>query len=196
MTLDASYFDRLYAASHDPWSFATRPYEARKYALTLASLPRQRYERVFEPGCSIGVLTAMLATRASHVVASDASAAALERARTRCPGNVELLHAAVPRSWPEGTFDLIVCSELGYYLDASDLGWFIRRCGQSVRPGGHLVAVHWRAKVPDYPSDAAEVHRRFRETPPWQPLAHYEDAHFLLDVFGSGATAALTGPEE
>ncbi|MFE7421819.1 hypothetical protein [Rhodococcus sp. NPDC057529] len=58
-----SYFDAMYAASPDPWGFGDRWYEQRKYALTLAALPRPRYRRAFEPGCSIGILTAALAHR-------------------------------------------------------------------------------------------------------------------------------------
>ena len=61
MTLDPGYFRDCYAASADPWGLAERWYEARKYALSLALLPAERYGAAFEPGCSIGVLTARLA---------------------------------------------------------------------------------------------------------------------------------------
>jgi hypothetical protein len=39
MTLDAGYFDAMYASAPDPWGFATRWYEARKYAISMAMLP-------------------------------------------------------------------------------------------------------------------------------------------------------------
>ncbi len=55
MILEPAYFDQMYAASADPWGFTSRWYEKRKYALTLAMLPRERYADAFEPGCSIGV---------------------------------------------------------------------------------------------------------------------------------------------
>ena len=54
MTLGPDYFERVYAASPDPWGFTTRWYEERKYALSLAMLPRRHYADAFEPGCSIG----------------------------------------------------------------------------------------------------------------------------------------------
>ena len=63
MTLPAAYFDSLYAAEADPWAFATSDYEREKYAATLAALPRPHYARALEIGCSIGVLTRMLAGR-------------------------------------------------------------------------------------------------------------------------------------
>ncbi len=43
MSLDPGYFDQMYAAAGDPWGLATRWYEARKYALSLALLPDERY---------------------------------------------------------------------------------------------------------------------------------------------------------
>ena len=72
MTLDPGYFRDQYAASADPWGLAERWYEARKYTVTTALLPRQRYGMAFEPGCSIGVLTALLAPRCDTLLACDA----------------------------------------------------------------------------------------------------------------------------
>ena len=37
--LPDAYFDRMYAASADPWQLQERWYEKRKYAITLALLP-------------------------------------------------------------------------------------------------------------------------------------------------------------
>ena len=51
-TLGAGYFDGMYAAAADPWGFEERWYERRKYAISLAMLPRERYRAAFEPGCS------------------------------------------------------------------------------------------------------------------------------------------------
>ena len=83
MTLGPEYFERLYAASPDPWGFTTRWYEERKYALSLAMLPRRRYAEAFEPGCSIGVLTALLTPRCDRLLSWDVSAEAVRRARER-----------------------------------------------------------------------------------------------------------------
>ena len=37
--LPDAYFDRMYAASADPWQLQERWYEQRKFAITLALLP-------------------------------------------------------------------------------------------------------------------------------------------------------------
>jgi SAM-dependent methyltransferase len=192
VTLPGEYFDGLYATNPDPWGFTTRWYEARKYALTLAALPRSRYRRAFEPGCSIGVLTAQLAERCDRLIASDPSEAALVAAKERVPANVELLLGSVPKTWPTGRFDLIVCSELGYYLSLEDLDEFSNRVQNSLEESGTFIAVHWRSKVPDYPQDGASVHRRLAGT--FRRQAHYEDDFVLLDVFG-GPASALVPPE-
>ncbi len=82
-----SYFRDLYATNDDPWNFADSPYEQRKYALTVASLPREMYANAFEPGCSVGVLTEQLATRCHRLLATDMMETpllhALSRLRTR-----------------------------------------------------------------------------------------------------------------
>jgi len=66
-----SYFDGLYGASDDPYALRVRWYEERKRALILATLPRRRYQRAFEPGCGIGEFTVALSTRCDMVLASD-----------------------------------------------------------------------------------------------------------------------------
>ena len=72
-TLKPEYFDALYAADPDPWNFAASPYEQAKYALTLNAMPKPRYRSALEVGCSIGVLTRLLASRCDAVLAIDAA---------------------------------------------------------------------------------------------------------------------------
>ena len=61
-------FERVYAASDDPWGFRTSWYEARKRSILLACLPRQRYRSGYEPGCSNGELAAVLALRCERLL--------------------------------------------------------------------------------------------------------------------------------
>ena len=160
-SLPTAYFDTLYARSPDPWSFESSPYEQAKYAATLAALPRPRYGRALEIGCSIGVLTERLAPRCDALIAMEPAAAALERARERCRGlaQVEFLQASVPDDWPEGTFDLILLSEVVYYLATSDVSRLAARVTGALRPGAHVELIHW-VRETDYPlsgDEAAEL---------------------------------------
>lgn len=76
---DRRYFDSMYGADADPWGFDSRFYERRKYALTLAALPRERYVRAVEPGCSNGAFTELLAPRCDELIAFDFVEDAVER---------------------------------------------------------------------------------------------------------------------
>ena len=184
MTLPQAYFEHLYSDSPDPWSLAVRWYEQRKYALTVASLPRPRYRRAFEPGCSVGVLTEQLAARCDSLLAVDVVDQVVEATarRLREFPNVDVMRMSVPGEWPDGGFDLIVLSELGYYLDATHLGELLERSIETLEPGGTLVAVHWRHPVEDYPALGDDVHRAIRGDGRLVPLAHHEEPDFLIDV--------------
>jgi hypothetical protein len=109
-----AFFEQRYRRDPDPWQFATSPYEQRRYDITLASLPRQRYERAFEPGCSVGALTERLAARCGSLLAMDGAPTAVREARRRCAPqpHVEVCCGEVPTAWPAGGFDLILLSEL------------------------------------------------------------------------------------
>ena len=122
-SLPAAYFAALYQADADPWRFASSDYERRKYAATLAALPRQAYRRGFEVGCSIGVLTSQLARRCDHLLAVDVADQALAQARARCAGQpgVRLERMEVPSQLPDSSFDLLLLSEVVYYWSVGDL---------------------------------------------------------------------------
>lgn len=192
MSLSPDYFARMYREADDPWGFASRWYEQRKYALTLACLPDQRYGRALEIGCSIGVLTSALATRCDDLLAIDPSAAALERARTRVPPAVRLQQGAVPGDWPPDRYDLVVLSEVGYYLMRPDLERLLDLVQRDLAPGGTVVACHWRHRVADYPLSGDEVHAALGR---WPRLSRVEEEDFLLDVLVPGGAPSVARRE-
>jgi cyclopropane fatty-acyl-phospholipid synthase-like methyltransferase len=174
-TLAPSYFDDVYRANTDPWRFASSPYEREKYATTLAALSRPHYDRAFEIGCSIGVFTAQLALRCGHLLSVDVSEAALAQARQRCAAlsQVEIKKMQVPNEFPAGEFDLIVVSEVGYYLSPADLARTADQMLAALPTGGQLLLVHWTPVVPDYPQTGDEVHEFFlAKAQPSGPLRH------------------------
>jgi SAM-dependent methyltransferase len=177
-------FEQRYAADPDPWGFSSRWYEARKYALTLASLPRRRYHRGFEPGCSIGVLTAGLAERCDYLLAADGVQRALDHARLRVAhlAQVEVAQLVLPRDWPSGPWDLVVLSEIAYYFDAADLDQVVDRAAETMVAGATLVAVHWRGET-DYPQAGDAVHRTIGAHRAFGHCGGYRQAEFLLDVY-------------
>jgi SAM-dependent methyltransferase len=182
-------FDAMFDASEDPWSFRTRWYEERKRALTLACLPERRYERAFEPGCANGELTAMLALRCDYVLATDGSqrAVQLARARNLPHHHVWVEQALLPEQFPSGEFDLIVLSEFGYYLDSHALDQTIARTRNALRPGGTVLACHWRRPIEGCPRAGDDVHRQLEAHLRMPRLMQMVDEDFRLDVWCADA---------
>jgi 2-polyprenyl-3-methyl-5-hydroxy-6-metoxy-1,4-benzoquinol methylase len=163
-SLGRDYFEDRYAREADPWRFATSHYEHEKYDATLSALPRARYARGLEIGCSIGVLTRRLATRCDRLLATDVAERPLREARLRSADApwVEFSRSAAPAEWPEGTFDLILLSEVVYYLNRADVDLLSERIVGSLIPQGDLVLVHWTGKT-DYPLSGDEASERLLE---------------------------------
>ena len=157
-TLGLAYFDAVYASDPDPWKFGSSVYERNKYASTLAALPKPHYSRALEIGCSIGILTRELAARCDRIVAVDVAEAPLVEARRHCTGlpSVRFEQMFVPEQWPNGAFDLILLSEVVYYLRAEDVTRLALRVVQSLAPGGDVVLVHWTGET-DYPLTGDEA---------------------------------------
>jgi SAM-dependent methyltransferase len=189
VTVPADYFARMYAGSEDPWGFRTRWYEQRKRDVTMAALTRPRYRRAFEPGCSIGVLTTGLAARCDQLVATDVDDRALGAARLALAAHehVQVERLAVPQGWPDGIFDLVVVSELGYYLGADDLDRLLDRVVGSLAPTGTFLVCHWRHPVAGYPASGDEVHERVLDRPELVRAVAHEEEDFRLDLMTLGA---------
>lgn len=185
VTLASSYFDAMYEAAPDPWGFEDRWYEQRKYAISLAQLPDRRFRSAFEPGCSIGVLTAMLARRCDRLLACDVAAGAVRAAarRTRDLPNVLVERRQIPAQWPTGRFDLIVFSEILYYFGDRDLEQVLESGVRALRAGGTLLAVHWRHPVTEYPRSGDDVHRALAARPGLARQVSHEEEDFLAEVY-------------
>ncbi len=184
-TLPRDYFDELYRRDADPWNFATRDYEHQKYAVTLDNLPRAHYQNALELGCSIGVLTQMLAARADHLLAVDAAQLAVDAARARCAQlkNIAIERATLPAEFPIGQFDLMVMSEVGYYFALPDLQLLSARVLSNLQSGGDLVLVHYLPDVPDYPLTGDEVHEFFLQLAGLEHLSGLRAPRYRLDCF-------------
>ena len=195
-----SYFDRMYDGTDDPWQLSTRWCEQRKYAITLALLPDRRYRHAFEPGCSIGTLTAQLARRCDHVTAMDVAGAALRSADARlrragCRDRVTLYQSSLDVTWPPGPFDLLMLSEVAYYLEADALATVLGRECARLQPDAKVVAAHWRHAVPDYPLTGDAAHAVIAETPGLTSVARYGDRDVVVEVFDTGDGRSVAARE-
>ncbi|KQN42421.1 PIG-L family deacetylase [Frigoribacterium sp. Leaf44] len=178
-------FDRTHARRADPWRVTTRWYERRKRALTVASLPRERYGRVLEVGCSIGVLTGDLAPAADRLLALDVSSVAVQAARERLANlpHVTVEQADAAADYPSGTFDLVVLSEVGYYLAPDAFGRLVDAIVDGLADDGDVVACHWTQPEGDFRQSADDVHARLGADPRLHRVSHHVEGDFVLDVF-------------
>ena len=190
----------MYAESADPWHLESRWYEQRKYAITTALLPYPRYRHAFEPGCSVGVLTERLLGRCDHVTSTDISVGALDATHRRLTAagvsnRVTLLRGSLDQPWPVGPFDLVVLSEVCYYLQPSALREVLDREVPRLARTATVVAAHWRHRVEDYPMSGDRANDIIGATPGLHHLGVYRDADVVIDVFdnvGGPSVAART----
>ncbi len=164
-SLQPEYFEKVYQANDDPWDFAASEYEAGKYAKTLKALPREKYESAFEIGCSIGILTEKLAKRCGKLLAVDVSEKALEQAQARCKKleNIRFEIMDISKKFPDEKFNLILVSEVGYYLSKEDWQKLMRNILEHLTEEGEVGLVHWTPFVEDYPQTGDEIHDSFAE---------------------------------
>ncbi|WP_435081014.1 PIG-L family deacetylase [Clavibacter michiganensis] len=193
----AERFDAAYARAEDPWRVTTRWYERRKRLATLAALPDERYGRALEIGCSIGVTTVGLAERVDELLAVDVAPTAIERARARLADapHVRLEVRDVGADWPDGAFDLVVMSEVGYYLDDAAFDRVLAALPGALGATGTLVACHWRHPEGDFRRTGDEVHARLAAVPGLHVLMRHEEDDFLLEVLSADprSVAVRTG---
>ena len=184
METPSSYFEELWDGSADPWDHAGRWYEARKYDLTVAVLPNERYRHAVEPACGVGLLTVRLATRADAVTASDRFPAAVRAAAARCAdlAGVTVASGDVRDGPPAGGFDLAVLGEVLYYFDATTVADVLHRWHAACTPGGHVALVHHRPDVAEHVLDGDAVHGIARDLL-GAPTVALVDPLFRIDVF-------------
>lgn len=194
MSVATPYFDQLFAGNDDPWAFRQRWYERRKRALTLAVLTRPRYSSIFEPGCANGELSAELAPRCDRLVCCDTAAAAVALAKNRLLGfpHAQVHESRLPEQWPTGAFELIVLSELCYYLDADDLHRLVDCALASLTENGQLLACHWRPAIEGCPQTAEQVHTLLQQRLGMPPIAQHHDSDFLLDLWSRDGTSVAS----
>ncbi|MGR3498977.1 MAG: class I SAM-dependent methyltransferase [Limimaricola soesokkakensis] len=133
--------ERIYAVGDDPWSFRTSAYEQSKFRATCAALPRRTYRSVLELGCGNGELARHVAPRCAAYTGVDAVQTALDAARRAIPeGRFHRLF--LPAPLPGGDYDLLLLSEVLYFLDPPGLAALAQQIDRRW-PAADLVCVTW-----------------------------------------------------
>lgn len=182
--MTATEFEARYRADPDPWDYGESPYESQKYAATLDACGEGRFASALELGGSIGVFSARLAPRCDSLITIDAAPSAVEAARERLADQPQaaVTLGAIPADIPRRPYDLVVASEVLYYLDQSELAGTLALLRRLMSPRGRLVAVHWRPAGAERPFTADEVHLRLRQERWLVPVSRHDTEDYRLDV--------------
>jgi SAM-dependent methyltransferase len=182
MAVSRAHLDQLYAGGDDPWAFRTSPYEAARFRATRAALPRPRYAHALEIGCGNGELARRIAPQCDAYTGVDAAATALSSARAALPRG-RFVQAFLPCVLPGGAYDLILLSEILYFLDEPtlrDLAWQIDRRW----PDADVVAVTWLGPSGNPIEGAAALACFAAETGRARVQAAPGDPRHRMDLFG------------
>jgi 2-polyprenyl-3-methyl-5-hydroxy-6-metoxy-1,4-benzoquinol methylase len=182
--INKAYFDNMYALARDPWNFETSIYEQEKYAHTIVALGDRQFEKGLEIGCSIGVLTGLLAKQCASVLGVDISEQPVKVAKDRYKdqSGINFQVCQIPQQFPEGLYDLIVLSEVCYYLSKEDLILSKELILDSLTTGGTLCMVHWRPQITDCVFNGDEVNDYFLEGNNYTQTYQYITEKYRIDV--------------
>jgi SAM-dependent methyltransferase len=183
-------FDALYEADPDPFHVRSSFYEQRKLGLVLNCLTKPFYVAAWDPACGIGEMAARLAPRAERVLASDASPQAVHLTRRRCSAcsNVQVQQLTQPHPPSEAdTFDLIVLSECGFYLNEQGRQDTLDVLHAAAAERAELLAVHYRHQPLDgygYISGEQVQEEVVDHLEPrgWHHVVQHDDRDFIIDV--------------
>ncbi len=200
--------EEMFARHADPWGY-TNDYEQTKYSQTLELIGEGPVDDVLELACAEGHFTAQLAPRARRLVAADISETALRRAAERCAehDHVSFRQLDLSKDPIPGRYDVIVCSEVLYYLARrSRLEDLATQLAKALKPGGRLVMAHANltADDPDNPGydwsfnfGAKVIGETFTATPGLSFTRALRTPYYRVQCFERAEPAAETdgGPQ-
>ncbi len=182
--IDPAGFEQKFRGNIDPWDYATSPFERYKRGVLLHACGSRKYGRGLELACAIGETTKCLARLCLRLIAVDSSPTALKEAKRRLSGfrNVTLRQAVLPDGAPRGPFDLIVASELAYYLGPSALRELLQKMELALAPGGRIVFLNHSRPIGDAAQSPERAQRKVRSTFQKSMSIVFHKRHSRFDV--------------
>jgi peptidoglycan/xylan/chitin deacetylase (PgdA/CDA1 family) len=203
---DRSHFETLFATKPDPWKY-TNAYEQTKYEQTLELLPDQPIRTALEIACAEGHFTIQLAPRVESLLAMDISEIALERTADRCAtfDHIQYQQFDIVQDSLPGTFDLVVCSEVLYFLGSVELlKQFATKVANSLNPGGYFLTAHANLVVDDpgqtgynwdHPFGAKTIGETFAQNPNLSLVKAIQTPLYRIQLFQHQPQSAANSPE-
>ena len=141
-------FEQLYRQEEDPWSIGNA--ESERYDAYLKwirqAAPPDGFAAALDLGAGLGAFTARLAPLSRSTTGVELSEIAVAKARARYP-QIRFLRGDIRRledlGLPEGSFELIVASDVIAYLTPAEADRFLRSVRNLLTPGGRLFLAAW-----------------------------------------------------
>lgn len=161
ITLDG--FERKFASDPDPWRTWTSSYEQVKRRHLGQVIGPGRYGRVLEVGAGNGSNTHMLASRALRLTVTEGTLTGVRLIREMFDETrrIKVCRLDISDRLPEHRYDLIVISEILYYLKDKPFRNLVREVKRTLQPGGVLVLAHHTGLFGDAARNGGSVHRQF-----------------------------------
>lgn len=177
----------MFQTDIDPWDYASSPFEARKRKILLNACGAGVRGRGLELACANGETTRYLARKCLRLMAVDSSPTAVAEARRRTEvfPHVSVHQAVLPRDLPRKRFDLIVVSELLYYIRAVEADCLVSRLARAIAPGGRIILLHHHVRFEDASqhSDRAQQRAASQLGRTMIGVFHHRDARFDCVAF-------------
>ncbi len=159
-SINPAGFEQKFRQNIDPWNYTGSPFEHFKRNVLLRACGCRTYGRGLELACAIGETTRYLSRRCLRLLAVDSSPTALAEAKRRLRGNskVSFRLTMLPEQMPHGPFDLIVASEIVYYLSPHALDELLRRLHAAAAPSGRIVILDHTRPFDDAAQPPARAH--------------------------------------
>lgn len=144
-------FDARFEADPDPWQTNTQRREMVKRRQLFQAAGFRRWSRALELGAGNGSNSPLLARRSLRLDVCEATAsgvALIRQAVAHCP-NTEVYAHIIPDRFPAPSYDLIVISEVLYYLRPDHLDKLAGEISRSLVPGGRLLLAHHHQRFSD-----------------------------------------------
>jgi SAM-dependent methyltransferase len=159
--IDVAGFDLKFRGNVDPWNYRHSRFEHQKRKVLIEACGCAKRGRGLELACANGETTRELSQLCLKLTAIDGSPTALAEAQRR-HGHIQglkFLRASLPTEMPKGPFDLIVVSEIAYYLRSHDLARLARNLPYALAPGGRVIVLDHRRRFPDAAQHSGRAHQ-------------------------------------
>lgn len=185
--IDIAGFERKFQNDIDPWNYRHSAFERRKREVLIKACGHDKRGRGLELGCANGETSRELARLCLHLLAVDGSPTAIAEAKRRSgtSHDVRFACAELPKQMPRGFFDLIVVSELAYYLAPHEVEKLTHRLRQALAPRGRIVVLNHLNHFRDAAQHGELAHRNLcqslRKT--LRCIVHLSYPRFAVAVF-------------